>query len=172
MQGLFQREVRYKQQSGSVLIISLLMTSLFLAIGMTIARVNALDHKASTEIAYSNVAYQQAEIAMEFALNQIYNPISLSGGNTFKDYLYNANRPKAFGCTTDDFIQSPLNPTFDDPYFKIAIYNRDALPALLDGCGENFNNTSDLRKNIGVVRVWGYYKGTIRAVESKIILPD
>ena len=166
MQGLFQREVMHKKQSGSVFIISLLMTSLFLAIGMTIVRVNAIDHKASTEIAYSNVAYQQSEIAMEFALNQIYNPIG--SDKTFQGYLKDANLGRNFTCE-NGFVQLDSG----DAYFKIAIYNRSATPVQLNDCNKKFlvslPTTNGLRSEIGKVKVWGYYRGTIRSVESEII---
>ncbi len=168
MQGLFQRGVTYKTQSGDVLIISLLVTSLFLAIGMTIARVNILEHKASTQIASSNIAYQQAEIAMEVALNQIYKPANASS-QTFRAYLQSAN-PGSFVCS-GGFVQLSSGATS----YKIAIYNRDDPPKQFTDClNDKFTVNSvtpinELQKNIGVVKTWGYYKGTVRSVESKII---
>jgi len=165
MKGLFQRGVTYKTQSGDVLIISLLVTSLFLAIGMTIARVNILEHKASTQIASSNIAYQQAEIAMEVALNQIYKPANASS-QTFRAYLQSAN-PGSFACS-GGFVQLSSGATS----YKIAIYNRTTGNQFTDCLNDKFTVSlpaNDLQKNIGVVKTWGYYKGTVRSVESKII---
>ncbi|MEI8104157.1 MAG: hypothetical protein WCG84_04635, partial [Candidatus Moraniibacteriota bacterium] len=59
--------------------------------------------------------------------------------------------------------------------YKIAIYNRDDPPKQFTDClNDKFTVNSvtpinELQKNIGVVKTWGYYKGTVRSVESKII---
>ena len=171
MNGVFQRSVTHKTQSGDVLIIALLVTSLFLASGMTIARVNILEYKASTEIAYSNVAYQQAEIAMEVALNQIYKPVNTGVSQTFQTYLQNANSGSTFGCA-GGLIQFPAGASGGTAYFKIAIYKRSNGNQFTDCANDKFAvnpPANDLQKNIGLVKTWGYYKGTVRSVESKIL---
>ena len=159
-----------KRESGSVLIIAIIMTGLFLAIGMTISRISVLERKNSTEVAYSAVAYQQAEIGMEIALNQIYKPntADCSGCDTLETFL-NSVRPSGnpdFHCQ-NDFI------TYDDPVvsgasFRIATYTRPANPGDAPATCDSFGGVAP-RRAIGRVKVWGMYKGALRSVETQII---
>jgi hypothetical protein len=167
------QKVSFQRQSGSVLIIAVLMTSLFLAIGMTIARVNTIEHATSTDVGNSAVAYQEAEVGMEIALSQVYKP-KVGGAPTLKG-LIEASTGDAYSClngnNSDGILQSPV--MSNGASFRIAAYTRGDITVPVACNATVFDAVGVPPKTpqgeIGRVKVWGVYKGSLRSIESLIV---
>lgn len=159
---------------GSVLIVALVLSSIFLVIAVSLAKVSSSETRSSTATDNSIVAFEVAETGLEKALSQIYPDDSALNAETvvtLNDFADKLKESAVSGGCGDGVVTVTLT---NDRKYNLIFLDRSGTPKAITNCNEKLKDASDaskntLRKGMSGIRAQGIYGNTVRAVEAQIV---
>lgn len=157
---------------GSILVVAIVLSSIFLVVAISLARISSSEIRSSSASDNSLVAIETAETGLEKALSLIYpstSPLASVTPVKIKDEFQDALEHD------DDSIESILCDQGiievglkDNRMYRLSFFDRSDPPIQFEDCDDDLKGGSTFRETVSSVRSQGVYGNTVRAVEAKI----